>query len=194
MSDFDTQMISNALTAFEEARSPPNPASIIEDETQWRLRPSGRAATASGSRVITTRWRSLEKRDREVTAETPDDYHVVGIALRSMDVRLSVNGRAVLDGAAMAGSLLVTEPAVRCHCVFRGPYDALHLHVPNELIAECVREMTDRQAAEICSGFTATRDSELEQLARALLGAETLPVHSGIFMWIASAPQSSHGF
>ena len=174
MTNFDAQAISNAVVTFEEARHPPRPTGIIEDETQWRLRPSGSAATASGSRVIATRWRSLGERAREVTAETPIDCHVVGIALRSLDARLSVCGRTVLDGAAMAGALLVTAPAVRCHCVFRGPYDTLHLHVPNELIAECVREMTDRQAAEICSGFTSTCDPELERLGRTLLGAKDL--------------------
>jgi AraC family transcriptional regulator len=174
MTNFDAQTISDALTAFEETRRPPSPASIIEDETQWRLRPLGLVASAPASRVIATRWRSLENGVRQVTAETPDDCHVLGIALRTLDVRLSIYGRLVLDGAAMAGALLVTEPAVRCQCVFRGPYDMLHLHVPNELIAECVREMTLHHAAEICSGFTPTRDPELEQLGRALLGAENL--------------------
>jgi AraC family transcriptional regulator len=163
---------------LDATHSPPHPAGIIEDETQWRLRPSGSPGTALGSGVMTTRWRSREERAREVTAETPDDCHVVGIALRSLDARLSLSGRAVLDGAAMAGALLVTAPSVRCHCVFRGPYDALHLHVPNELIAECAREMTVRQAAEIGSGFTATCDPELERLGRALLGAEDL---AGLF-------------
>jgi AraC family transcriptional regulator len=174
MTDLDTQTISAAAIAFEEARRPAHAASIIEDETEWRLRPAGPSATASGSRVITTRWRSLEERAREVSAETPDDCHVVGIALRSLNARLSVSGRAVLEGAAVAGALLVTAPAVRCQCVFNGPYDALHLHVPTELIAECVLEMTDRQAAEICSGFIPTSDPELERLGRALLGAEDL--------------------
>jgi AraC family transcriptional regulator len=174
VTDFDTRTISNAAMVFEEACRPPHPASIIENETQWRLRPPDFAATASGSRVVTTRWRSLDDRPREVTAETPDDCHVVGIALRGLNARLSVSGRTVLDGAAMGGALLVTNPAVRCHCVFSGPYDALHLHLPNELIAECVREMTDSQATEICSGFTPTCDPELERLVRALLGAEDL--------------------
>jgi len=173
MTNLDAQTISGALPAFEKTHRPPRPASIIEDEKQWRLRPLRMEATAA-SRVIATRWRSLDKRVREVTAETPDDCHVLGIALRTLDVRLSVFGRVVLDGAAMAGALLVTEPAVCCQCVFRGPYDVLHLHVPNELIAECAREVTVRHAGEICSGFTPTRDPELEQLARALLGAENL--------------------
>jgi AraC family transcriptional regulator len=174
MTNFDAPAISNAVVTFEEARDPPRPTGIIEDETQWRLRPSGSAETASRSRVIATRWRSLEERAREVTADTPSDCHVIGIALRSLDARLSVCGRVVLDGAAMAGALLVTEPAVRCQCVFRGPYDVLDLHVPNELIVECVREMTDRQRVKICSGFTPTCDPELERLGRTLLGAKDL--------------------
>jgi len=35
----------------------------------------------------------------------------------------------------------VTEPAVPARCLFRGPYDVLHLYVPNTLIAEYARDM-----------------------------------------------------
>jgi hypothetical protein len=120
---------------FEDTRSPPHSVRITEDGNQGRLRPSGSAVTASGSRVITTRWRSFEERTREVIAETPDNCHVAGVALRNLGARLLVSGRVALDGAPMADALVVTEVAVRCHCIFRAPYEALHHHRPNELIA-----------------------------------------------------------
>jgi hypothetical protein len=66
-----------------------------------------------------------------VIAETPDNCHVAGVALRNLAARLLVSGRVVLDGAPMA----VTEAAIRCHCIFRAPYEVLHHHGPNELIA-----------------------------------------------------------
>jgi AraC family transcriptional regulator len=179
MTMFDTQTISATVTAGEATRDPRRPVSMIEDETQWRLRPQGSAAAAPGSRVIATRWRALEEQTREVSTKTPDDCHVVGIALRNLDARLSVSGRVALDGTAMAGALLVTTPAVRSHCVFRGPYDTLHLHVPNNLITEYAREMADYRAAELRSEFTPTCDPMLDRLGRALLGAEDFAASFG---------------
>src|ERR1700722_749366 len=78
----------NSGRPFEDTRSPPHAVRITEDGNQGRLRPSGSAVTASGSRVITTRWRSFEERTREVIAETPDNCHVAGVALRNLGARL----------------------------------------------------------------------------------------------------------
>ena len=71
--------------------------------------------------------RALNELPQEFCAETADDCHVVKIVLRSMNIRLSVGGRTVQDGLAMPGMFHVTEPTVRARCLFRGPYDVLHL-------------------------------------------------------------------
>ena len=81
------------------------------------------------------------ERTLECGAETAADCHVVKIVLRTMNIRFSVSGRTVQDGVTTPGTVHVTEPALPVRCLFRGPYDVLHLHVPNTLIAECARDM-----------------------------------------------------
>jgi AraC-like DNA-binding protein len=121
---------------------------------------------------MATRWRAIKQRTQESCAETADDCHVVKIVLRSMNMRLSIAGRAVQDGVATPGTCHVTEPATPVSCLFRGPYDVLHLHVPNNLIAECARDMPDRQAAALRSEAQPTTDPIVERLGRALLEAD----------------------
>jgi AraC family transcriptional regulator len=95
----------------------------------------------------------------------------VKVALRSMDIRLSLAGRTVQDGFLTPGMFHVTEPSVPTHCLFRGPYNVMHLHIPNDLIAECAREMLGREVAVFYSHAKPAADPTVERLARALLAA-----------------------
>jgi AraC family transcriptional regulator len=149
-------------------------ARIVDDEPGWRVRPTSFTSGSSQQRVIATRWHSLDQGVREVQAETPADGHLVAIVLRNENVRFSLSGRIVHDGAVISGMLQVTEPAVSASCVFRGPYDVLHLHVPNSLIAECGRDITGCEPAALRSEAVLTQDPVAERLARALLAAEDI--------------------
>jgi AraC family transcriptional regulator len=140
--------------------------SIIADEPQWRLRPH-RAGEAP--MVTATRWRSLDHTTLEVSTETSGDCHVVAIVLRTENVRFSVSGRTVHVGIAMPGMLHVTEPAAFAHCVFHGPFDVLHLHVPNSLIAELGRDVCGRETATLCARKSPMKDAAIASLAQALL-------------------------
>jgi AraC family transcriptional regulator len=121
---------------------------------------------------MATRWRAIMARTRESSAQTADDWHVVKIVLRSMNFRLLAAGRTVHDGVVRPGMFHVTEPATPVRCLFRGPYDVLHLHVPNNLIAECGRGMPRHQMATLFSHANPTRDPRVERLGRALLEAD----------------------
>jgi AraC-like DNA-binding protein len=68
----------------------------------------------------------------------------------------------------------ITEPAVPVRCLFRGPYDVLHLHVPNNLIAECARDMTGLPVPVLCSKSVPRKDITVDSLGRALLEADRL--------------------
>ena len=144
---------------------------IVENEREWRAQPSGYAAW-SEPKVGITRWRSLEQRTREVSAETPSDGHLISIVMRNKNVRLSISGRVVHDGAAIPGMLQITEPTVFARCVFRGPYDVLHLHVPNSMIAELNRDLFGCETVALRSEAALIRDPIAERLARALLAAD----------------------
>jgi AraC family transcriptional regulator len=168
----DIQTRSIAAMQFGSTCNPRRPVKIIDDEVKWRVRPHDAVASSTGSIITATRWRALEDREQEVDAEAPEDYHVIGISLRRMNVRFSVFGRTVCDGVVGPGMSHVAEPAVPVRCVFRGPYDSLHLHAPNDLIAECNRYMRGQATAVFCSEPSISRDRTIERLARVLLAAD----------------------
>ncbi len=128
----------------------------IQDEREWRTRPQSSSAPG----VVATRWRGEEQRLTEVRAETPTDYHVVGITLRSSNLHFSISDRVALDGIAMPGALLITEPCVAARCIFKGPFDELHLYLPNDLIAECASELLDRPGPSLRSEVILTPRSD----------------------------------
>jgi AraC family transcriptional regulator len=148
-----------------------SPASIIEDEIAWRVPPKGRA---SEPRVTATRWRSFDQRTREVCNETPADGHVVAIVLRNEDCRLSLGGRVVHDGVVLPGMVQVTGPSTIVRCLFRGPYDVVHLHVPNALIAEFAGNAAGSETASLRSEGTLAQDPVTERLGRDLLAADEI--------------------
>ena len=163
-----------AVPEFEVKGRPAHRAGIVENESDWRARSPNAADALSKPKVVATRWHALDQRIREVSAETAADSHVVAIVLRNEDVRFSVAGRVVHDGLAVPGMLHVAEPAVPVRCVFRSPYDVIHLHVPNSLIAECGEDLPDRRATALGSGPALGRDSTVERLGRALLTADEI--------------------
>jgi AraC family transcriptional regulator len=169
----DIQTRSIAAMQFGSTSNPGYPVKIIDDEVKWRVRPHDAVSSSTGSIITATRWRALEDREQEVDAESPIDHHVIGISLRSMNVRFSVFGRTVRDGVVSPGMLHIAEPAVPVRCVFRGPYDALHLYAPNDLVTECCRYTRGQATTVLCAEPSISRDPTVERLARALLAADS---------------------
>src|SRR5215469_3997573 len=95
-------VFTGTLTALAVVGGPNPIGRIVEDEPAWRGLPAAGTANTS-NKVSATRWRSLDHRMLEVKAETPSDRHLVAIVLRNEDVRLSLSGRTVHDGTAVAG-------------------------------------------------------------------------------------------
>jgi AraC family transcriptional regulator len=155
--------------SLEVWRNPPHRMDIVLDEPEWRTLPPASATMLSEQRVTATRWHALTHQTREHSAETADHNYVVKITLRSMNFCLSVSGRTVHDGIIAPGICHVTEPAASVRCLFRGPYDVLHLHVAKNLVAECARDTPGHQPPVLSA--EPTRDPVVEQLARALLDA-----------------------
>lgn len=139
-------------------------------ECAWRRSVRGEDATAA-MRVTASRWQALQNETREVEAETAGDMHLVKIVLRATKLALRIDGKIVHDGVATPGMVQVTEPGASARCLFRGPYDTLHLHVPNALIAECLQDMPVRPGPLLAMGPGLTPDPTTERLGRALLTA-----------------------
>lgn len=148
--------------------------SVIEEEPRWRHRPVLSHLGSEPQRIAATRWRAFQEHTLEVRAESAASCHVIGIALRRIDIRLAFNGRVVQDGVFMPGMLIVNEPSLVANGLLRGPTDVLHLHIPNEILVECGRHTDPRAAAALPSGASATRDPAIERLGMALLGADEL--------------------
>jgi len=148
--------------------------SIIGDEPTWRGLPLGRFGAESPSKILVTRWQAIDMKPLELSSETPEGRHIVKIILRTANIRLSINGKIVHDGSAMPGMFHVTAPGTKAGCLFRGAYDNLHLHVPNRLIAEYVRDIAADPTAPLLSTPTLTKDPMIERLGRALLAADQI--------------------
>ena len=167
----DSRAGSRSTSVSEVRCSPIYPESIVADEAEWRVPRRTFATASSTSKVIATRWRAVSERTLEFGAETTADCHVVKIVLRTLNIRFSVSGRTVQDGVTTPGMVHVTEPAVPARCLFRGPYDVLHLYVPNTLIAEYARDMPGQHAPVLRSEAVPRKDMILDSLGRALLEA-----------------------
>src|SRR3984893_17112521 len=168
----DSQTGSVAASVLDVHSGPMLPRNIVDDEPEWRVPGRASAVALSASKVVATRWHANNGRTQEFGAETPADCHVVKIVLRNTNIRFGVAGRTVQDGVTTPGTVHVTEPAVPVCCLFRGPYDVLHLHVPNNLIAEYARDMIGQPMAVLCSNGIPRKDITVDALSRALLEAD----------------------
>jgi AraC family transcriptional regulator len=160
--------------AIEAASNPVSDAfihneTVLADELAWRVLPPGEGPD---SRVIATRWRGAGPQP-EKHHETPRDRHLVMVVMNTANIRFSVNGATIHDGVAMPGMFHVAEPGARVSCLFRGPHDLLHLHVPNALIEEYDRTVPNASAPQF-SKTGLRKDQMVERLARALLAGEQI--------------------
>lgn len=168
MHGFDELPATAAGTIGVDAES--NYSGGIAEENEWRTSP--RRLT---ERVIATRWRAGNEHLTIAQAETPKDYHVVGITLARTNLSVSMHDRVALDGIAMPGSVLVTEPGVVAKCVFKGPFDELHIFLLNDLISECADHSPRHVEARILSEAVPTHDPIINQLAHAFLHTGNMP-------------------
>ncbi|MDP9009854.1 MAG: AraC family transcriptional regulator [Pseudomonadota bacterium] len=172
MYSFDTR--TSAAESLFDVQSRLLHRQIVDDETDWRVPSHLSAAALSASKVVATRWHGSSGQTQEFDAKTPADCHVVKIVLRNTNIRFGVAGQTVHDGVATPGTVHVTQPAVPVRCLFRGPYDVLHLHVPNNLIAECARDTIGHPTPVLCSNGIPSKDVTVDALSRALLEADRI--------------------
>jgi len=160
------------VALFEVPGKSALPTSVVLDEPAWRALPLGCVMAAPDPRAIPTRWHAVAPGVQEQAAQTADDCHIVKIVLRNMNMRLAVAGRTVQDGVVTPGMFHVTASGAPVRCLFRGPYDVLHLHVPNDLIGECAQDMPGYPALSLLPEDGLAKDAMVERLGRALLDAD----------------------
>lgn len=150
----------------------PSDTVLAPDQRRWREPAS--PDHGETPRIRIGRWRRADNVGLEATAQTPAHCHVVGIALRRMNVRFEVDSRILHDGSLMPGAFNVTEPGAPAQALFRTPFDVLHLSIPNDLIVEYGPEAASTGAAILRSRATAAPDTILCGLAGALIDARHL--------------------
>ncbi len=82
--------------------------------------------------------------------------------------------KLIQDGHLPQGSVRVNEPGLAMRGIFRGEYDVLHLHVPNEMIAECATAECGQVRMNPLLTDRPVVNPVIERLARSLLQAEDL--------------------
>ena len=151
----------------------------------WRVPPRGRPRQGGAIRVA--RWNGAT-RGREYFAEGSADDVVVAIAMGRGAARLTVGGREIVDGPVRFGSTHLAAVGREARCLWREPFESVHLFVPADLMRSAIEELTGRAEA-VAEPLVLREDPALARLALLWLdlqddGAERLEAYGG---WLGAA-------
>jgi AraC family transcriptional regulator len=161
----------------EAGRSLAEPsASIVHLEQNWFALPGTETESCRVPRFRAGRWTGYTQDEREEHAQIGVGYHVIGIALRPMNVTAFAERKLIHTGLLPQGAMRVNEPGIALRGIFRGNYDVLHLHIPNAVITEYSEAEFEQNARGGTLSFPnkPTVDPILSRLAHAFLEAEGL--------------------
>jgi AraC family transcriptional regulator len=149
---------------------------IVHEEVRWCTLPPDTCAEISSGRISASRWTGFAHETRDEVSNINPDVHVLGVALRAMDVMIFTGRELVHDGRLQPGMMWVNEPGAVIKGIFRGGYDILHLHIPSAAIFECIEAGCG--LSEGGAGLLARRppvlDPVIEKLAHAFIRADEL--------------------
>jgi AraC-like DNA-binding protein len=150
------------------------PEQVVRHEQIWMSMLNEQHRSLATSDVSASRWAGYADEAREEISEIEPDRHVLGIALCPMDVTVFAAEKLIHDGRMQQGTMRLNEPGLAMRGIFRGGYDTLHLHIGNDVIAECTEAGCGKSGRNAipsaCSQFTL--DPVIERLARALIHAD----------------------
>jgi AraC family transcriptional regulator len=148
------------------------PVSIIQHERTWFAAPD---IPVPRPRMTVSRWSGHAHSRREFETQTAPDCHVLGVSLRPMeDLTLYADEKLIQSGSLPQGSIRLNPPGQPMRGIFREPFDALHLHIPNAIIAEYGDAGRDQQRMSPAIAGDTVVDPLIERLARSLIHADTL--------------------
>ena len=141
-------------------------------EVEWRQSLSEELAERPEHVIEVSRWTDPGSGTRHGSSRTPPDSHVVSVALKAADLKLSTERDVLFDGLMPSGMLHVSGPGQRLAAEFRSPYDFLHLRVSNEFLYE-EGFLPARERGWCCPDVKLLfRDSVAETLSRSLVEAD----------------------
>jgi len=143
----------------------------IDAEQRWRCPSSlADAPMREDSNVTISRWTRDDIKTVEITPQVDNEYHTIGINLKSTRVTFYHCGRPLHDGCVMPGVTQVTSPGDPVRALFYMPCDVLHVYVTQALLAECYESAFNVAPARdiVISDPSLIRDPVIERLALAL--------------------------
>lgn len=147
----------------------------VHPEAIWHV-PPDLPRMASG--VLATRWVDRRGTGRRA-ATTPSDRYVVRVFLSATTMQLHADGRTVVNGAVAAGSVHVSLPGETLSVSTEGLGDSLQWYLPVAFVHEAARSMGCLAVLDGSTMGGMYRDGVIEQLALALLAANTVPCMPG---------------
>jgi AraC family transcriptional regulator len=156
------------------------PDRIVHQEQAWFALPSDCAAGRAMPELVASRWSGFADEAGEEVSTMKTDRHVLEIALRPMDVTVFNAQKLVHDGRMQQGLMRSAEPGVPMRAIFRGGYDALHLHFSNAMINDLMGTERKHSAGSATSwgSHQPIVDPVIEGLAHALIRADDF---NGVF-------------
>jgi AraC family transcriptional regulator len=147
---------------------------IIHDELGWFTLPE--TSRQSAREVAVSRWAGLAVEPREVTTEIKSDSYVLGISLRPMDLTMFTSEKLFHDGRLPQGAMHISEPGSPIRGIFRGSYDALHVHIGAKMINDLAGETGGATGGKPTLPGTDkfVVDPVVERLAQAMMRADDL--------------------
>jgi AraC family transcriptional regulator len=147
---------------------------VVCREQTWMSTLNDDANSRIASDVSASRWAGYADEAREEISAIEPDCHVLGIALCPMDVTLFAREKLIHDGRVQQGMMRLNEPGLALRAIFRGGYDTLHLHIGNDVIADCAEAGCGKTGRDAIPGACSqlTLDPVIERLARALTHAD----------------------
>ena len=127
----DHHAAARALPLVALLPAPPAPPPGLEEERIWRWP----APTDLARRIVASRWTDERRGTRRERAMAPAGHYVIGIAVRSAQLRFCRHGACLFDGTMPAGTLHVTAPGQPLEAEFRSPCDFIHLYVAAEHVS-----------------------------------------------------------
>ena len=147
----------------------PAPAVAVHLEVHWHVSPM---AFGTPPAPLATRW--LDRRGTGTHAgSTAADHYVVRVFLTATTLRLRVNGRTLVDGPVAAGTVHVSLPGDSLSMSLEGPGDSLQWYLPLSFVRKTAIDMGRVDVLDSGALGGIYRDGVIEQLALALLAANT---------------------
>jgi AraC-like DNA-binding protein len=147
----------------------------FHEEQSWRCLAHAENEKTSHAGILVSRWIGTNAICRHENAGSSSGRHIIGVALKATQVKLTRGSSTLFDGPMPAGTLHVTGPSQPLTAEFRAPCDFVHFHVSSGYLHECQAATRSSQADSIRElNDLIVRDPLAELLGKTLVESGTV--------------------